>query len=104
MPTAFEKQIDVIANRAALEIDRVIEDIRAKYVIPYCDKHNLHFVAGMGTWSFTKPMGYSVGGWNADELPKRLRDALTIEYPLNKGQDIGSLMMDYKPANFRRIV
>lgn len=101
----MELAIDRIAIAAEKALDKVIAEARAKYVIPFCDKHGCKFSAGMGSWSFHGgKIGYGdgyLGRQDETQLPKRLYTVLTMEYPLNRMNDCGSLMQDYKPLNFK---
>lgn len=105
----MEKAIDRIALQAEKELAKLIAEARAKYVVPFCDKHGCRFSAGMGSWSFhggDLPHG---GYWDegylsgsaAERIPKRLYAVLSAEYPLNRNNDCGSLMESYTPANYR---
>lgn len=104
-PNEMSKAIDRVAKAADIELDKIIEAARQKYVIPFCDKHGCEFSAGMGSWSFHGGrIGYGDGylGRNDEKaIGKRLYAVLAMEYPLNRMNDCGSLMRDYTPANFK---
>ena len=95
-----EAPIQRITESFSATLDSEIARIQRETIIPFCDKHGYRFIAGMGTWNFTHKTRESIGGWNSDELPARILSTLRIEYPLNRGQDIGSMMPDYTPPNF----
>lgn len=90
-------------DRAAREYDRALRLIaaaaRLKYVAPYCERHGCAFSAGMGSWSFHWPDGRLKYNRDDDDLPLRLFKVLAAEtlYP----NDLGSLMLDYRPKALR---
>ena len=96
----LERKFDQLARALEREADKAMAEARTKYVIPFCDRTGMRFIAGMGSWSFDKPGCESIGSWNSEDLPKRLRDVLTVEYPIGRC-DAGSLMADYTPKNYK---
>ena len=50
----FQKQIDRINARYDYEKDKIVNQIRDEYIVPYCNKHKLQFYSGMGSWVFFK--------------------------------------------------
>ncbi len=106
-PAQLTQALDRLQASIRAQEDTIIAQVRAKYVIPYCDRYGLRFTAGMGSWSFDNgKTGYyeiHIGGWsNPHELPKRIWDCLNRSLPSNPGQDLGSVMEDYTPKNYRK--
>lgn len=99
---ALEKAIEREQKRYQNTVDKLIDAARTKYVIPYCERTGRKFVAGMGGWSF-HPSDHreTISGWNADKLPKRLREVLETDYGMFRN-DCGSMMQDYKPTTYGR--
>lgn len=93
-----------IRVQAEKQVHALAEEIRARYVVPFCDRTGMNFSAGMGSWSFHDQKGRSIGttyaDWGLKPLPKRLRAALEIDAP-GFNQDIGSLIPSYFPARDR---
>ncbi len=90
------------ADRAyAQAVDAAATRLRAELIAPYCDKYNLDFVGGMGSWCFHSATGGQVGisycTYGMRELPQRLRAALGLE--TYNGQSLGSLCLDYRTIN-----
>lgn len=81
------------------EINSLAEQIRQKYVIPFCNKKNLRFTSGMGSFSFHKTNGDIVDvEWHGG-LPKKLNDMLCESVMFGR-QDIGSFMYDYESPGY----
>lgn len=105
MANALEKAFE----RAATECDNActlaLLQAHAKYLVPFCNKKNLRFTAGMGCFIFTDEKGEEFGEniWSTDHsgIPKRLLGVLLAEWPLNRGQTAGSMMPSYTPPNFK---
>jgi hypothetical protein len=100
-PAELKQALDKAAEQCAAACDAAMASARRKYVVPFCDKHACRFTAGMGSWSFDGGGVEQIGGWNSEDLPQRLRAILQTEYPLNRGQDCGSMMQDYTPKNYK---
>ena len=71
-----------------------------KVIKPYCQKHELQFLAGNGTYylganKHRQNNGYL--GLDIDKLPKKIRETLQMEIPGMPGNDLGTLMPDYDP-------
>jgi phosphorylcholine metabolism protein LicD len=78
-------------------------DIRNEVIVPFCDKHGLSFRSGMGTW-ILEGHGKVYASWDEDVhrfMPKKLYEALTIPWHLGARQDLGALIQDYTPANYK---
>lgn len=65
MACKLERQLEKLRARYERDAARVIAEAREKYVIPYCERHGLRFVGGMGTWCFRN----AKRSWGALELP-----------------------------------
>ena len=97
---ALQKAIEREQARYEKAVDALIDAARTKYVIPYCERTGRKFVAGMGGWSFHADDGRTnISGWNADTLPKRLREVLETDYGMHRN-DCGSMMQDYTPTTY----
>lgn len=89
-PSQARRALVRAENKYAREVERVATALRAKYVVPYCNKTGRRFCAGMGSWSLG-----DAGSWDARGLPIRVGEALDVRDI--RGQDLGSQMGDYKP-------
>jgi hypothetical protein len=99
---SIKQQVAALHAAYDKDIQRICAEARTKYVIPYCDKHNLMFGAGMGSWCFHDEEGQQYGaenGWQ-EPIPKRLLAILETE--LLYRNDLGSLIEDYTPHGFKR--
>lgn len=104
MNTWIDKAADKIEARADAEFEELAALVREKYVIPFCNRHHLRFVSGMGEWIFSegaRDTGHygCYGKWSDERLPKRLRDALCRSIR-NGRQGLGSFMQDYTAPTF----
>lgn len=83
------------------EVDRLTEIVRQAHIIPFCNKHGVKFVSGMGGWSFhgRKANGKAWANYDNADLPKRMASALLQEL-LNRANDLGSMTRDYTPPNY----
>lgn len=83
------------------EVDRLAEVVRQAYIIPFCNKHGVKFVSGMGGWSFhgRKANGKAWANYDNAGLPKRMASALARDL-LNRANDLGSMTRDYTPPNY----
>lgn len=101
-PGDVKLQCDRIGATLDKSIDALCAKVRQENIIPFCDKRNVRFVAGMGGWSFTNTKGDSAAGADWDEwaLPKRLKEILNTDLP-GHGQGLGSMCEDYTPKGFR---
>ena len=66
-------------------VSNLMDLLREKYLIPYCDKTKYEFCAGNGTWAFYKADGHSV---DFDFLNLRLNGL----YPTRADQEIIDLL------------
>lgn len=89
LKTLHDVNISCLEDAYWSGVHKVVEDIRQNMVIPFCDKNNYYFIAGMGGWGFHKANGEIV-----EKIPKRLEHALSIT-TMNPHNDLGSLMQDY---------
>lgn len=68
------KQIDLKLSQAfdhyVLEVEHLISKIRKEFVIPFCEEHDLVFLAGNNNWSF-----YAKKNPDDDEYSDRLDEA-----------------------------
>lgn len=97
-PATVARELQRITDIADAAEQKVIDAIRTKYVIPFCDRKGWKFYAGMGTWSFYDSKGDSF--YAQDQLPARLY-AMLSENSVTSQNDIGSLMAYYTPANYK---
>ena len=97
-----QRKLDELRDEMARDVDALAEKVRAELVIPFCDKHSLKFVAGMGTWLFFTADGDQFGSgydWTESRagkirMSKTLRDALSADVYYCQN-DLGSLIPDY---------
>lgn len=91
---AIGAAVDACENR----IDAIIASIRAEHVIPFCERKNMSFNARMGSWSFHSKDGRKMmSQHDRNGLPFIIFNILSLEYPLNRGQSVGSIMESYTP-------
>jgi hypothetical protein len=104
----YLKQVERIMEEANARQDAVIAEVRRTLLIPFCDRKGWRFTAGMGSWSFdfSKPVNFadSLGGWDQEEckrlIPKQLLEFLQTD-ATTCNNDLGSLMEDYTPSNYK---
>lgn len=77
-----------------VELRQIAEMIRNAYVIPYCEKHNCYFIAGMGGWSFYGTKDHEP--IDDQRLPKRLNSMLCSE-PDYCPYFVSNFIRDYYP-------
>jgi hypothetical protein len=86
-------------------VTRAARRLTRDHVRPFCDKHGLDFVAGMGSWSFHREgdhdaqINHNDSYGNMPTLPKRLEALLSIE--VYGGQSLGSVAPDYRTGGKR---
>lgn len=120
MKSSQERRLEALFETYEAGVQAIADEVRAKYLIPFCDKHDLRFVAGMGSWVFIDRAGtylfeateYGGDDWNIREDPigflwsgegttryrcKRLLHLLNT-CPAGYEQGLGSLMSDYRPG------
>lgn len=52
MKSSAEKRLDALKATYEAGVEALARDVREKYLIPFCDKNDLRFVSGMGSWAF----------------------------------------------------
>lgn len=98
-PKQAEKALERAAAAYWAEVDRIAAALRARYVVPYCDRTGAKFSAGMGSYGFHGKNGEQMGGsWDIDvnegrTPPARVYNACEVRDHI-KGQSLGSLMED----------
>lgn len=101
----IRKEIDKLTIEVDKKIEAMISEARRDYIIPFCLRTGYRFISGMGSWSFDKKGRHGqiwVHSFDPEGLPKRILQILSTEYPLNRSNDIGSLMQDFTPPNWER--
>lgn len=86
------------------EVNRIAEEVRRVHVIPFCDKHKVSFLAGMGRWSFNGPAQKGRPGWpdkrwgdfESEDLPKKLSEVLHLS-TVSSTTDLGLMVEEYRP-------
>lgn len=101
-------------------VEAYADHIRTRYIVPFCDKYRVVFLAGNGSWSFIVPnlpgwdndicIGHGTevsvpGGWKPPRgfraafrsLARRLDDLL--DGATGEHNDVGSLCESYDPAD-----
>jgi hypothetical protein len=98
--TADEVQdhLDLLCMLYDTAAQEMIAQIRTQHVIPYCDRENVSFRGGMGTWCFWTAKGDQI--WNED-LPLTLYDILNTDLHTSRC-NVGAMMEDYTPQNFKK--
>jgi hypothetical protein len=96
----IERKIKAFEN----DLNQLAEKVRIDVVKPFCDKNNLNFISGMGTWFFSVndyPFQYStfssVGDipydWSTDENDPE-------KYKFDGVEEIINLLNTNVPSNF----
>lgn len=98
--------LEAIAERVDREQDALIAAVRNDLLVPFCNRTGMRFTAGMGSWSFDKLDRYGFRqylhfGDPIPGIPKTLSDFLHKDALLSRN-DLGSLMQDYTPPNYRQ--
>jgi hypothetical protein len=98
-----------LAHRDYIDIiTEIAQRMKQQVVIPFCDKHNLCFYCGMGTYCFSKPDNISVNAYYSDtpdsqaflcdyEGYEEVLAALNTEVPDNMGYGLFLFIGDYDP-------
>lgn len=102
----YLKILEQIQADAIRKQDNLIAAVRAELLVPYCNRAGLRFTAGMGSWSFDKPNRYGSTDWfSYNEPPPRIPKTLLAflrQHAIDCNNDLGSLMQDYTPPNYRQ--
>ena len=106
-PAQVKKALDEAATRYWEEVDRLAAIVTREHVAPFCNRHGVRFVPGMGSWGFhgaaaeatARRPARAWGVWDYSELPARLADVLMAD--TITGQSLGSLGRDYTPPNYK---
>jgi hypothetical protein len=124
--TATEKALDKLFRGYCDQVEALAMQVREQYVIPFCDKHGLRFVAGMGSWCFWDSKGTYLfeamehigDDWSTDERGlgylhsgeetkryrcKRMLHLLATPPDGFNGSPLGSLMDDYTPKALEKV-
>lgn len=102
----YLKRHEELRDRWTTQENALIDAIQHDLLIPFCNRTGLRFTAGMGTWSFDKPNRWNTGKdwYGSDHKPpgisKTLYDLLR-EGSACRLNDLGSLMQDYTPPNYK---
>lgn len=101
----IQKRIVKLSEDMDKEIESMIKEARRDYIIPFCLRTGYRFTSGMGSWSFDRKGRHGqiwINSFDPEGLPKRVLQILSTEHPLNRSNDIGSLMQDFTPPNWER--
>ena len=86
-------------------VSNLMDLLREKYLIPYCDKTKYEFCASNGTWAFYKLDGHSVdfdflnthvGGTVPTRADQEIIDLLDFQFE-HESCCLGSQMANYNP-------
>lgn len=100
----YQRRLDAIRREADKAIGQLVKELRAAYVVPYCDRYGVRFRSGMGTWAFFDDCAFMLrdtdgrGDGEGRKLPRRLCDVLNLETPVDC-VSLGALMDDYTPKD-----
>ena len=77
-------------------LTRIGDAIRREVIVPFCDRHRLRYVQGMGTWLFEAPSGRVIYAEDCEqwEAFQRVEALLTWE-PSGMRHPIGFSVCDY---------
>jgi len=119
-----EKRLEALYAIYEEGVQVIADEVREKYLVPFCDKHGLRFVSGMGRWFFIdkdgthldeaeedidpasnfgstsyRPLGYLHSGMETRRYHcKRLLGLLHLVPDGSRNSDIGDWIGDYTPA------
>lgn len=88
--TDFTRKVDKARIQFFESIYDIADKVRSELVIPFCEKKNYKFRAGMGTWSF-----WDSGGQMVDDnsLPEKLEEVLNLV--VTSEDYLGEFVIDY---------
>lgn len=99
-----QKAVEALEREYERRVDQIAAEVRAKYVVPFCDKHGLRFRSGMGGYVFDSQGQKTRDGFDVKygdgavfggrDLPKRLKRVLETDV-FHRRQCLGSFMQDY---------
>lgn len=98
--TAIQKELDAIKEAAEQAELAVVARYRDKYIVPYCNRHRIKLIAGMGEWYLVDEQGRTGDVWEGRPIPVRVREVLEAKV-INRCNDAGSLMENYTPPGWR---
>ena len=101
--TQYSTVVRRLVDRHHKELERLGARVRTEVVKPICDKHQLHFLSGNGTWVFFNQRGDSFGSIEeAERLGYKMRRVFKVlEAPVDTHTDLGCWVSDYKPPGFK---
>ncbi len=73
-------------------------ELRRDVIIPFCDKKNLKFMAGMGTWIFVNEDNVILAESDIPKRVLRLLDGFPV--PGTNGLSLATQCIDYVPKGF----
>lgn len=95
----LQRQIDKALDNFWTIAEQALDGARAKYIIPYCNRKQWQFSAGMGSWCFYDSKGRYIDRDDAARvLPKRVYAALTA---IVINLEAGCHMRSYTPDNYQ---
>lgn len=100
-PSQIKNATRKLENKYIDDCNKILDYAREKYIIPFCEKHQCKFLAGMGTWMFMGGDIKHIWEYEDSKLTKELSKILSMDYPLNRGNSLGSMMLNYTPKNYK---
>lgn len=98
----IEQEIELRQKTYEDEIEKIATRAYNAHIVPFCQKYNLTYSAGMGTWSFRDSDKNQVGEdyydsdvWYGARL-KELKDICDLLYIDCGDNSLGEYMPDYK--------
>jgi hypothetical protein len=99
------------------KVDQYLAFLRDKYLIPFCDKYGIQFLAGNGTWllsTYTTEddqwmqidadgVGYTAEYFSEAAMADIKEIAQLLRCMYIDGDEIGPIMKDYTPASYGKI-
>lgn len=102
--STYRAQMNAVHRRAERAFARIADDFRKRVLISFCERRQLRFISGMGTWCFydRRDRQYSL----RDGLDRRrgwVRIVRVLELEIDRNNTLGaSYVCDYTPKNWRQ--
>ena len=93
----YEKRLESAYNEYIDKIEKIAEEARQDYLIPYLDKMDYSFSSGNGTYTiFDHKEKYDYYHFLMDELPEKIKNILELEVNDRGNSELGLWMEDYR--------
>ena len=93
----YETQLESAYNEYISKIEKIAEEARRDYLIPYLEKNKYNFYSGNGTYVISDPSNeYDYYQNIMFNLPKRIEKILQLDVSDRSNPELGLWMSDYK--------